>query len=279
MLPPAIDRSLRRLTQRLRVYVGSGHVATDLISVLDGRRRQGVRESIDSDSEFEMALTALAAALQSLRAAIGELRGLTCDVVIADRWLLYDVVALDVAQVPRQAARSAVAATLADVGGSRADALEVSWQWQRDGYSVIAMGIQRAWLSQLRELLAQYGLAIRSVTGEFVAVLNAQRTRLTGPRVVFAVSRNSGAQVALLADGAVRSIAFEVGCNSGPKLVRAAVNAMRARGEDTTADVDYVIDPGEPAADEREHEHYDLAVPSSAARWLRVSSPDWAAAL
>jgi hypothetical protein len=137
--------------------------------------------------------------------------------------------------------------TLADLGGTRADALEVSWQWQRDGYSVIAMGIQRVALA-----VAWTAGTVRagdpSVTGEFVAVLNAQRTRLTGLRVVRG-QPYSGAQVARWPTVPF-ALAFEVGCNSGTKLVRAAVNATGARRRHYR-NVDYVIDPGEPPADKR----------------------------
>jgi hypothetical protein len=276
VLRRAIELRLQRFTRRLRVYVGHRHVAIDILSVMGARRLHGARENFDIASGFDAALKALATALNSLSAEFGPLRELACDVVIADRWLLYDVVELDVMDVPLQATRSAAAATLADVGGSRADALEVSWQWQRDGNSVLAMGISRESLSHLRAVLAQQGLATRSVTGEFVAVFNAQRTRLTGRRVVFAVSRDSGAQVALLAESAIRSTSFELGCTSGRELVRVAVNAMRARGDDTTAGIDFVVDPGEPPEDKREH--YDAAAPSGADHWLRVSPPEWAAA-
>jgi len=274
----SIDLRLGRFTRRLRVYFGSAYVAVDVLSVLKGRRLRGVRESVGAGSDFDAAMGALARALDAMASAGGDLRGLTCDVVIADRWLLYEVVAVDVTQVPRQAASAAVAATMADVSGTRADALEVSWQWQRDGRSVLAMGIQRARLVQLRAVLERGGLAIRSVKGEFVAVLNDQRPNLGAKRVVLAVSRDGGAQVALLSEGEIRSIGFEVDCRNGAALVRAATNVMRMRGDDTTAEVDYVIDPGEPPEDRREHEHYDDAMTASPDHWRRVRTPEWAAA-
>jgi len=262
----------RRFTQRLRVYIGDGHVDVDLLSATNSRRLGGVREDFGSDGGFEAALDAVKTAVGTRRAAMGANDGLSCDVVIADRWLLYEVIALDVTRVSRSAVNAAMAATLADVTGTRAEALDVRWQWQRNGTSVLAMAMPRPSLARVRALLAQEGLATRSVTGEFVAVFNAQRRRLGAPRVVFAVNRASGAQVALLKEGSIYSTGFEAGRHQASDLARIAVNAMRARGEDTTAEIDYVVDAGAPL------EAFGAPPAAAASRWSLVNSPERAAA-
>jgi hypothetical protein len=269
VLPRAIDHWLQRATRRVRVYVGTAHVAVDLLAGWPRRQSRGLRESIRAGAGFDEGLTALARALRAFAAADSDPRGFSCDVVLADCWVVYDVVPLDVMQVSAGAAQSIIGATLADVSGVRADALEVRWQWQRDGRGAFAMAIPRDVLARLKEVLAQQGLAVKSVTGEFVAVYNAQLDRMTGPRVFFAVDRDSGAQIALLADGAIRATRFELGHNSLSGLSRAAAGVMRARGDDTAAPIDYVLDAGRPGAGNP---------PEAAAGWLTLSPPPWIAA-
>ncbi|HQR72297.1 MAG TPA: hypothetical protein PLE54_16950 [Burkholderiaceae bacterium] len=272
MSPRAIEQRLRRLSQRLSVYVGSAHVAMDLQPRWGGRHLHRWRGALGAAPTFEAAMAVLAAGLNELTAAVADLRGLMCDVVLADRWLLYDVVALDVAQVSRPAVNAAVAATLADIGGTRAQTLDVRWQWQRGGSSVLAIGIERAWLAQLSSVLQNGKLALRSITGEFVAIFNAQRARLGGQRQVFAVQRESDVQWALMSDGAIRMIAFASPCRGPADLARIATHALRAYGEDTAADIEFVVDPGAP------DEVYGTPPPGGG-HWALIRAPEWAAAL
>lgn len=272
MLPRSIERRFRRLTHRVRVYLGTGHVAADLLAGGGKRHLCGIRESIGTEAGPDGALTALSKVLGALREQAGDLRGIPCEVVIADGWIVYDVVPIDVMQVPAETAASVVAATLADVAGQRADSLEVRWQWEHDGRGAFAMAMPRALLSQVHSLLAQAELDVRSVTGEFVAVYNVQRTRMTGHRVVFAVQRESGAQIALLADGGIRATRYELGRNGSAGLSRAAAGVMRARGDDTTADIDYVLDPGQSGNGNQGDTSDD------AHGWSTVNPPTWTSA-
>ncbi len=253
---------------RLRAYLGTQRVTVDLLA---GFRSLRVAHSVTlpiAGRGLEAALTAFAEALRSLRASYGSLRDLRCDIVFADGWIAYDVVAMDVLRVSPAAAGSAVAAALADVCGTRADALEVRWQWQADGRSVFAMALPRGVLAKVQAVLASGGVVPGSVTGEFVAVYNAQRTGLKGRRVVLAVGREAGAQIAVLVDGIIRATRFELG-GTDVSLTGAAAGVLRERGDDTTTPTDYVLDADDEAG-------FGASVLD--ARWSRVRSPSWAGA-
>src|SRR5262249_51896711 len=115
----------------------------------------------------------------------------------------------------------------------------------------------------VKTTLAAAGLVVKSVTGEFVAVYNAQRPTFTGKRVVFAVGREAGTQIAVLVDGVIRATRFELGGKSAG-LSSAAAGVMRARGDDTTAPTDYVLD----AIDDDDLDP----------RWSRLHPPAWTSA-
>jgi hypothetical protein len=250
------------------VYFGTRQVTAD---VLAGWRRpqllSGVWQTIDQEGGLDAAITALGEALRALRAEAGDLRGLACDLVLADGWMMYDVVSIDLLRVSPRSADAAIAATLEDVAGAHPGSLYVRWQWQRDGCGVFAMAMPRAMLGKIKTAFAVVGLELESMTGEFVAVYNAQRKALTGRRVVFAVGREAGAQIAVLADGVIRATRFEIGAAGSRGLSSAAAGVMRARGDDTTAPTDYVLD----AIAEDAGALHDP-------RWSRVRPPAWVAA-
>lgn len=260
-----IEQLVRRRTHRVRVYLGTRHVTVDLIAGWRTRNlARGV--SVAHEGSIDAALAALAEALREVRRTAGSLRGLACELVLADGWIVYDVVTLDLLRVTPASAATAVGAALADVAGVRAESLDVRWQWQRDGRSVFAMAVAHATLARLRGTLASAGLQLGSLTGEFIAVYNAQRPGFTGRRIVLAVGREGGAQIAVLVDGVIRATRFELGSTGGVQLSNAAAGVMRERGDDTTTPTDYVLD----AVADTGHEPIDP-------RWARVRPPAWTA--
>jgi hypothetical protein len=265
VLPRSIDRWFRRNTQCVRVYFGTQQVTVDLLA---GWRHQhllrGVSQAIAGAGGLDAALATLGEALHALHTDGGDLRGLACEVVLADGWIIYDVVAIDLLRVTARTASAAIAATLEDVAGAHPGSLAVRWQWQEDGRGAFAMAVPRATLGKLKNVFAAAGLVLRSVTGEFVAVYNAQRRALSGRRVVFAVGREAGAQIAVLTDGMIRATRFEFGRAGTAGLSSAAAGVMRSRGDDTTAPTEYVLDA---IVDDSQGPHDP--------RWARVRPPAW----
>jgi len=261
--------ALRRMTQRVRVYVGARRVNADLLTGWRKRRmKRGVTLAVEAEQtaggRVEATLSALHDALQSLRAECGRragLRGLDCDVVLADAWVIYDVVPLDLARSAPELADRAICAALADVAGTDPGALAVRWQPQRDGRA-FAMAADRRLLAQVQAVLDRFGLATSSLTGEFISVFNAQRRTLTGRKAVLAVGREDGAQIAVVVDGAIAATRYEIGRAGARALAQAAASVMRARGDDTTAPIAYLLD--------------DTLEPLDDACWKRVASPAWA---
>lgn len=261
----------RRLSRRVRVYVGARRVNADLLTGWRKRQmKRGVTLPVDNPpvgSRLEATLAALHDALHSLRVECGDrragLRGLECDVVLADSWVIYDVVPLDLARTTPDVAQRAISAALADVAGAKPGALAVRWQAQRDGFA-FAMAVDRELRAKVRVVLGRFGLTTATMTGEFVSVFNAQRKTLAGRRAVLAVGREDGAQIAVVVDGAIAATRYEVGRAGAGALSQAAASVMRARGDDTTAPISYLLDDTLEALDD--------------ARWKRVASPAWAVA-
>ncbi len=261
-----IERLARRWTRRVRAYAGTRSVAVELLSARGTRRHGAARADIGAAPDGDRSAALLAALEEALRAlqaqAGGSLRGLRCDLVLADAWVVYDVVAVDLARLKPALAQRAIAAALADVAGTDAEALVVSWQAQRGG-APFAMAIARALAQRLLAAVQEFGLAPASMTGELVAVFNAQRKRLGGRRAVLAVGRGDGAQIALLAAGAIAATRFELGRTGAGELARAAAGALRTRGEDSGAAIDYLLD-ADGGGDED-------------GPWRRVPPPAWTA--
>src|SRR5262249_15595704 len=114
--PRSIERLIRRHTRRVHVYFGARRVTADLLA--GWRHPQllfGVSRSIDESGGLDAAIAALVEALRALRAEAGDLTGLACEVVLADNWIVYDVVSIDLLRVSSRSADAAIAATLEDV--------------------------------------------------------------------------------------------------------------------------------------------------------------------
>lgn len=253
----------RSYARRVRVYVGAERVAVDLVAARSARLLKSATRAIAAgDDAAAAAADALAQALQTLAAEVESLRGVGCDLVLADNWVVYDVVALDLVRVSDAAAQTAIAAALGDIAGLAPQSLAVRWQAQDGGRSAFAIGVPRALLEPLLAQMRAFGLRPRTATGEFVSVFNAQRRTLRGRRAVLAVARDAGAQIAVLIDGAIAATRYEIGRCRASALTTAAANAMRARGADTTAPIDYVLDAGHARPDD--------------VRWRRVPPPVWA---
>ena len=77
----SIERRLQRFTHRARIYVGTTHVAVDILAGWGRRRVRSTRIPVGADAGFDAALQALAKGLQEAAAPDGDLRGQACSVV------------------------------------------------------------------------------------------------------------------------------------------------------------------------------------------------------
>jgi len=269
--------ALCRWRCRVRAYVGTHHVSVELRTVGRSLRLQTVRSV---RRPVAAAAPQLEAALQTLGDALEELRrtsqadvgrnfgGVACEVILADAWLVYDVVPVDLARLSPALAHQAIAAALADIVGAPASTLWVRWQRQRDGRAAFGMALNRNDLDALRSVVTAHRLRLAAVTGEFIAVLNAQRAVLPSDRTVVAIVREAGTQIATLAGGDVALAQFELGLADAAALPAVAQRALSARGLESAATINFCVDmAGRSAA--------DSGAPEGAAAWRWLPAPAW----
>jgi len=186
-------------------------------------------------TELAEAFVALEPALAALEASVladgGKgLRGVTCDVIIDDAWMLYDVVRADLRGLSPRAADALIGASLADVAGVAASELISRWQPQGDSAYTLACGLPANAMPTLRETLRARRIELGSVEGEFVAEYNRHRDNLEPKCSVIAVVREAGAQLAVLINGVLTSMSFEFGVAAPKELELRGRGLLRVAG-------------------------------------------------
>jgi hypothetical protein len=249
--------ALRRLRCCVQAYVGTHHVHAELRvrgPSLRWLTRHTARQPVGA-----MGATGLSAALEALDMALQDCRsaaaaevgadfgGAPCQVILADAWVVYDVIPVDLAMLTPALAHQAVAAALGEVLGAPSAALSVRWQRRRDGRGAFGMALSGDDLARVRQTVTAHRLRLSGVTGEFVAVLNRQRSTVPAERAVVAVVREAGTQLAALVGGEVALAQFETGLADASSLPIAAQRALSARGLDTTSAIDFCVDLGRSA--------------------------------
>lgn len=249
--------ALRRLRCHVQAYVGTHHIHAELRvrgPSLRWRTLHALHRPVGATGT-----SGLAAALAALDAALTELRSVAatevgadfgggrCDVILADAWVVYDVIAVDLAMLAPALADEAVAAALGEVLGVPADSLVVRWQRRRDGRGVFGMAVARDDLVQVRQTVMAHRLRLCRATGEFIAILNGQQSTVPTGRAVVAVVREAGTQLAALVGGEVALARFEPGLAEASSLPDIARRALSACGLEFTPAVDYCIDAGRSA--------------------------------
>jgi len=224
--------------RRLRLRVGAEIAWADL---LVGWRKQRLvaaqqieyRPGVATLPEAIMALDPL---LASMAAAAGPIKGLTCDVLIGDAWMLYDVVRADLRSLSPHAANDVVRSALADVAGIPPSELVTRWQTQGDGRCTIACGIPASVPPSIKALLRAHGLHAGEIVGEFVHEYNAHRDQLLSRCAVISLVRETGTQLAVAAGGVVSAMSFELGVRAPEELETRGRSLLRGAGLPLDAD-------------------------------------------
>jgi len=186
-------------------------------------------------TELAEAMVALAPALEALEADLAanggkSLRGVVCDVVIDDAWMLYDVVRADLRGLSPRAADALIGASLADVAGVAASELVSRWQPQGDSPYTLACGLPANAMPALGETLRARRIELGTVEGEFVLEYNRHRESLEPKCSVIAVVREAGAQLAVLMNGVLTSMSFEFGVGAPKELELRGRGLLRVAG-------------------------------------------------
>ena len=215
----------------------------------DGAERAAPTDLAQALAGFVPALARLQEKLDGL--GEGRVRGLSCDVIIDDSWMLYDVVHADLRGLAPGAADALIAASLADVAG--VEPTELSSRWQPQGASpyTLACGMPANAVPALREALATAGVVMGSVEGEFVAVYNRTRAQLDPQCAVLALVRDAGTQMAVLVGGVLTSVSFEFGVGAARELELRGRGLLRSAGVSGAENARfYVLAPPEGSAPE-----------------------------
>src|SRR4029077_9806210 len=146
------------------------------------------------------------------------IKGLTCDVLIGDAWMLYDVVRADLRNLSPRAADDVVRSSLADVAGLPPSDVVTRWQTQTGGQCTIACGMPPLALPSLQSLLKAHRLHPGEIVGEFVHEYNANRNRVSSRCAVISLVRETGSQLAVTADGVLAAMSFELGVRAPEEL-------------------------------------------------------------
>jgi hypothetical protein len=123
------------LGRRLVLRVGAEGARVDLLAGWRKPRSVATQqiEYRPGIATLPEAIVAIDPLLTALTAAAGPIRGLTCDVLIGDSWMLYDVVRADLRNLSPRAADDVVRSALADVAGLPPNDVVTRWQTQSGG--------------------------------------------------------------------------------------------------------------------------------------------------
>ena len=224
---------LRPLHSRLRASLGDDGASVWLLRWQTNGRESVVHTGVvkvePAPSEIDQVVKALDQALREASGGGHDLAGLRCDVVIADTWMLYDVIEADLDDTPRRAVDDLVSAALADTAGVKPGELITRWQRQGAARS-LACALPAGVLQALQVMLQQHKVRLGSVNGELVRIFNANRHGLSPQRSVLAVARPAGTQLGLIVDGGFAALRFEPGIRDSTPLLERSHALMRCAG-------------------------------------------------
>lgn len=231
-----------RMGRRLRLRVGAEGARADLLAGWHKPRLVATQqiEYRPGVATLPEAVAALPPLLAALTAAAGSLKGLTCDVLIGDAWMLYDVVRADLRSLSPHAANDVVRSALADVAGIPPSEVVTRWQTQAGGHSTVACGMPAAVLPSLQMLLRAHGLHAGEIVGEFVHEYNAHRDQLLSRCAVISLVRETGTQLAVAAGGVVTAMSFELGVRAPEELEVRGRSLLRGAGLAVDADTRFL---------------------------------------
>jgi len=226
------------LGRRLQLRVGAEGARVDLLAGWRKPRSVATQqiEYRPGTATLPEAIVAIDPLLTALAAAAGPIRGLTCDVLIGDAWMLYDVVRADLRNLSPRAADDVVRSSLADVAGLPPNDVVTRWQTQSGGHCTVACGMPAAVPASVQTLLRAHRLHVGEIAGEFVHEYNAHRDRLSSRSAVISLVRETGTQLAVAASGVVTAMSFELGVRAPEDLEVRGRGLLRGAGLTVDAD-------------------------------------------
>ena len=237
-------------SRRIEALLGGASVEFELWQGLRAPRQLQRSVSASDGPRFESLLTcveALNAALDALTASGTSVRGARLILVIADLWLIYDIVEVELRDLPARAAEPAVAALIADLASVTPSSLIARWQTIDRATLQLACAMPADALAALSRLVRRHRLRWGRVQGEFVSTFNSHRSELEGPAAALAVMRPQGTQIGVVAQGTLAALHHEAGFPAFERLKALSDNLLRRAGHEPGPSMRYLADAREVA--------------------------------
>jgi hypothetical protein len=232
-------------SKRINALLGSATVELEISHGLKMRRQLERRVCKSDGPRFQSLLAcvgALGAELDALTASGTTLRGARLDVVVADPWLIYDMVEVDLRDLPDRAAGATVSALLADLAGVEPGSLVSRWQLIARPALQLACAIPADAVASLHQLVRRHRLRWGHVQGEFVSAFNSHRSELDGVTTALAVMRPHGTQIGVVANGVLAALHHEGGSPVIDRLTALCDSLVRRAGHEIDPSMRYLAD-------------------------------------
>ena len=235
-------------SKRIAALLGGASIEFELWQGVMAPRQVQRCVSTSDGPRFESLLTcveALSAALDALAASGTTLRGARIDLVVADAWLIYDIVEIDLRDLPDRAAKSAVSALLADLAGVEPGSLVSRWQTIARPATQLACAMPADAAASLNDLVRRHRLRCGHMQGEFVSAFNSHRNEFDGVPTALAVMRSHGTQIGVVWNGVLAALHHEGGLPVLDRLTALCDSLVRRAGYEFDQSMRYLADARE----------------------------------
>lgn len=232
-------------SRRIEALLGGASVEVELWQGLKVPSRTQHCESASDGRCFESLLACIESldrALDTLAAGGASLKGARLNLVIADHWLLYDIVDVDLRDLPERAAGPAVTAVLADLADAAPGSLVARWQTIDRATRQLACAMPADAIASLSQLVRRHRLRWGRVEGEFVITFNEHRSELEAPAAALAVMRPQGTQIGVVAQGVLTALHHEAGFPAPDRLTALSESLLRRAGHEPDPAMRYLAD-------------------------------------
>ena len=232
-------------SKRIHALLGSAMME---LEISQGRGMRGLSERRASASDgprFDSLLAcvgALGTELDALTASGTTLRGAQIDVVVADSWLIYDIVEIDLRDLTDRTAESTVTALLADLAGVEPGSLVARWQTIASPATQLACAMPADAAASLKDLVRRHRLRWGIVQGEFISALNLHRSQFDGVPTALAVMRPQGTQIGVVSNGVLAALHHEGGFPVLDRLTALCDSLVRRAGYESDQSMRYLAD-------------------------------------
>ena len=232
-------------SKRVHALLGSAMME---LEISQGQRMGGPTERRTSASggpRFDSLLACVGALGTELDALTGSgttVRGARIDIVVADAWLIYDIVEIDLRDLPDRTAESTVSALLADLAGVEPGSLVARWQTIGRPATQLTCAMPADAAASLNDLVRRHRLRWGTVQGEFVSALNSHRSEFDGVPTALAVMRPQGTQIGVVSNGVLAALHHEGGVPVLDRLTALCDSLVRRAGYESDQSMRYLAD-------------------------------------